>query len=114
MMELIDSAYRILLWLCATFLSLSIVACLVSAAIGPRFTDRIVGINVICTKSIILIAVLSYLLNESSLLDIAIVYAMIAFLAVVVLSKCYLSPHRVNLTDPEHVLESGSSLHSEA
>ena len=95
-METIDSAYRMLLWASTIFLSLTLCACLVRAILGPRFTDRIVAINVICTKTIIMIAILSCLFKNSDLLDIAIVYAMIAFLVVVVLSKCYIMPHHAN------------------
>ena len=46
-----------------------------------------------------MIAILSCLFRDSNLLDIAIVYAMIGFLAVVVLSKCYIMPHHVNPED---------------
>ena len=95
-MEVIDNAYRIILWISVTFLSVSLCACLVRAILGPRFTDRVISINIICTKTIIIIALLSSLLRDSALLDIAIVYAMIAFLAVVVLSKCYIMPHHAD------------------
>jgi multicomponent Na+:H+ antiporter subunit F len=98
-MESIDSAYSALLWISVALLSVFICACLVRAILGPRFTDRIVSINVICTKSIIMIAIFSCLFRESHLLDVAIVYSMIAFLAVVVLSKCYIMPHHVNPAD---------------
>ena len=96
-MEAIDAAYRVLLSVSAIFLSLLLCACLVMAILGPRFTDRIVAINLICAKAIILIAVLSYKRSDSTLLDIAVVYSMISFLVVVVLSKCYTSLH---LTSP--------------
>ena len=98
-MEAVESAYSALLWISAALLSVLICVCLVRAILGPRFTDRIVSINVICTKSIIMIAAFSCLFRESHLLDVAIVYAMIAFLAVVVLSKCYIMPHHVNPAD---------------
>ena len=98
-METVDAAYRTLLTASAVFVSLLLCASLVRAIIGPRFTDRIVAINLICTNTIIMIAVLSYLLTDSRLLDIAIVYAMIAFLVVVVLSKCYIMPHHANPVD---------------
>ena len=91
-METIDAAYRTLLWISVIFLSLLLCGCLVRAIRGPRFTDRIVAINIICTKTIIIIAILSYLFSDSRLLDIATIYAMIAFLVVVVLSKCYIMP----------------------
>ena len=95
-MEAIDNAYSALLWVSVVFLSLFVCVCLVRAILGPRFTDRIVSINVICTQTIIIIAILSHLLREGSLLDVAVVYAMIGFLAVVVLSKCYIMPHHAN------------------
>ena len=102
-METINSAYRMLLWISAVFLSLSICACIARGILGPRFTDRIISVNIICTKVIILIAVLSCLLRESSLLDIAVVYAMISFLAVVTLSKCYyISQRRANPAAPDY------------
>jgi len=104
-METIDAAYQVLLWISAIFLSLLLCASLVRAILGPRFTDRIIAINLICTKTIILIAVLSYLLSDSGLLDIAVVYSMIAFLVVVVLSKCYIMPHHTNPVDLHSVKE---------
>jgi len=99
--ETIDSAYRTLLSACAIVLSLMLCVSVIRAILGPRFTDRIVAINVICTKTIIMIAVLSYLLSDNTLLDVAIVYAMIGFLVVVVLSKCYISHHHQNKESTE-------------
>lgn len=96
-----ESLYYNLLLGGVVFLALAICACLLRAILGPRFTDRIVAISLICTKSIIAITVLAFLLDESFLLDVAIVYAMIGFLAVVVLSKCYLLPHRRRPVDTE-------------
>ena len=98
-MEAIDKAYSVLLWISTVFLSVYVCACLVRAILGPRFTDRVVAINIICTQTIIMIAILSCLFQNSSLLDIAIVYAMIGFLAVVVLSKCYIMPYHTNPLD---------------
>ena len=98
-MEAIDNAYSALLWISVVLLAVFVCACLVRAILGPRFTDRIVSINIICTQTIIMIAIFSCLFRESNLLDIAIVYAMISFLAVVVLSKCYIMPHHANPLD---------------
>ena len=95
-METIDRAYQIMLWISTIILSLSAFSCLIRAIMGPRLTDRIVSINVICTKVVILIAILSCIFDKGGMLDIAIVYAMISFLAIVVLSKCYLLPHNAN------------------
>ena len=102
-MEIIDKAYSVLLWGSEAILAVLLCACLVRAILGPRFTDRIVAINVICTQTIIMIAILSYLFRDTNLLDIGIVYAMVGFLAVVVLSKCYLLPHYTSPVNPPDI-----------
>ena len=93
---MIDTAYKIMLWCGVSFLVVSILFCLLRGILGPRFTDRVVSINLIGSKTIIMISMLSFLLEENGLVDIAMVYALISFLAVVVLSKCYLLPHHPN------------------
>ena len=57
------------------------------AALGPRFSDRIIAANIIGTKIILLIAVLSLIVGESYLADICLIYAAISFLSVVVLAR---------------------------
>ena len=89
-----------LLWGSVAFLSLLLCGFLIRAIIGPRFTDRVVAINVICAKAIIIIGLFSYLLSDSGLLDIAIVYSMISFVAVVVLSKCFSVPPETKPDNP--------------
>jgi len=54
---------------------------------GPRRADRIMAINVIGSLSTAAIAVLAIYLKESWLLDICLVYCLISFLAVVILTK---------------------------
>ena len=95
-MSTIDIAYRAMLWFGIVALLVCVFLCLLRSVLGPRFTDRVVSVNLIGTKTIIIISILSFLLEESGLVDIAIVYALISFLAVVVLSKCYLLPHHPN------------------
>ena len=65
-------------------LALLILATLVRAVLGPRFTDRIVAVNVIGTLVIAELMVLSVRLKEEFLVDIALVFALLSFLAVVV------------------------------
>ena len=61
--------------------------CLILAVKGPRFTDRIVFVNVIGTVSTAVICVISIIIKEGYLADIALVYAMLNFLSVVILSR---------------------------
>ena len=69
----------------AVVLALLILATLVRAVLGPRFTDRIVAVNVISTLVIAELMLLSVWLREDFLVDIALVFALLSFLAVVVL-----------------------------
>lgn len=56
---------------------------------GPKITDRIISVNMIGSITMMAVAVLAVIQNESYLVDICLIYAMISFLAVVVLTKVY-------------------------
>ena len=71
-------------------LALMLILCLVRAIKGPRTADRIVATNMMGTMTIVIIAILALILEEGYLVDICIIYAMISFLAVIVLTKVYL------------------------
>lgn len=75
-------------------LVLGLLACLVRAILGPRYTDRVVALNLIATLVIMLVCLLSYLLGRSYLVDIAILYALLNLLAVALLSRVSLFYHR--------------------
>ncbi len=59
---------------------------LVRALRGPTLYDRILAVNLFGTKTVLIIAVLSYL-DGRDWLDIALVYALINFLAVIAVLK---------------------------
>ncbi|PRR78923.1 Na(+)/H(+) antiporter subunit F [Clostridium liquoris] len=69
------------------FLSLTIMGCIYRAIKGPSSTDRLIAINVIGTKTIILILMVSFILHETYFVDVALVYALISFIASVVISN---------------------------
>ena len=71
----------------AIFLSITIFACLLRAILGPRFTDRIIAANIIGTKTIALISIMSLIVGEDYLVDICLIYAIISFMSVVVLAR---------------------------
>ena len=75
-------------------LGAAILLCLILATRGPRFTDRIVVLNEICTLVILMIVVLSYLMEASYLMDVAILYGLLNVLAIVLLSRIIVSRHR--------------------
>ena len=68
--------------------------CLVRSVKGPRIADRIVAVNMIGTMTMMGIAVLTVKLKEAFLADVAMIYAMISFLAVVVVAKVYMGVYR--------------------
>lgn len=75
-------------------LAVMIILCLIRAVIGPRIADRLVAVNMITTMVTVIIALLAVLKEEGYLVDICLIYAMISFLAVVVLSRIYTGVYR--------------------
>lgn len=90
---MIANAYQILYTIALSVLAVGILMAMIRAIKGPRIADRVVAINMIGTMTILAIAVLSMALNQSYLLDVCLIYVMISFLAVVVLSKIYITVH---------------------
>lgn len=70
-------------------LAIMFILCLIRAIIGPRIADRLVAVNMIGTMVIVSISILAVLMEEGYLADICLIYAMISFLAIVVLTKVY-------------------------
>lgn len=89
-------AYTTLFTAALLILGVLMIACLVRAILGPRIADRLVSINMMGAIAIMIIALLSVMLNEGYLLDIAIIYAMLSFLAVVVLVKVFIGIYMAN------------------
>lgn len=71
------------------FLAILLLFCLIRAIKGPTVADRVVAVNMMGTMVMVIIAMLAVYMGESYLLDICLIYAMISFLAVVVLTKVY-------------------------
>ncbi|MBE6932327.1 MAG: sodium:proton antiporter [Ruminococcaceae bacterium] len=75
-------------------LAVMLVLCLIRAAIGPRIADRLVAVNMIGTMVIVSIAILALVKNEGYLVDICLIYALISFLSVIVLTRIYTGVYR--------------------
>lgn len=73
------------------FLSITIFFCLLRAVLGPRTTDRLVAVNIISIKGVILILLFGQFLHDNQFMDIALVYVLLSFLAVIALAKNMLS-----------------------
>lgn len=70
-------------------LAFMLLLCLLRAIIGPRLTDRLISVNMIGTMVMVIISIMAVIMNEGYLVDICLIYAMISFLSVVVLTKVY-------------------------
>lgn len=54
---------------------------------GPTMQDRVVAVNVIGTKTVVIIAIIAMALGQPDYLDIALVYALLNFLLSIAISK---------------------------
>lgn len=68
-------------------LSITVILSSIRAIRGPRSSDRLVAINVICTKTVVIISIISFILKETYFIDVVLVYALIGFIATVVISR---------------------------
>lgn len=68
-------------------LSITIILCMYRAIKGPSIADRIIAINVIGTKVIVIILLVSFIFHETYFIDTALVYALISFIASIIISK---------------------------
>lgn len=82
-------------------LAVGILLALIRAIRGPRIADRIMGVNMIGTMTSACIAICAVMLRQSWLLDVALVYGMISFVAVVVLAKNHIAAHREGENEDE-------------
>lgn len=56
---------------------------------GPTLYDRILATNVFGTKTVLIIAVIGFLVGRPEFIDIAIVYALINFIGIVAILKFF-------------------------
>lgn len=91
---IVDKAYSILYNGALIVIGVLLLFTLIRAIRGPRIADRIIAVNMMGTLVVITICVLAFLMNEGYLVDVAIVYTMLSFLAVVLLTKVYMGVYR--------------------
>lgn len=65
----------------------AVVLYLVRGLVGPTPFDRILAMNAIGTKTVIVVALLGFVNGRPEFLDIALVYAMINFVATIAILK---------------------------
>ncbi|MCH7763249.1 MAG: cation:proton antiporter [Candidatus Marinimicrobia bacterium] len=71
----------------AIVIVLGAVLVLYRAIKGPRVYDRALAVNIIGTKTVILLALIGFIYERPHFLDIALVYALINFIATIAFLK---------------------------
>ena len=88
---MIEQAYNILFTVTLVVLALCVLALLIYIIRSHLTVDRIIGINLIGTIVCIIICVLTRTFNEGYLADIAIIYVVMSFIAVMMLCRIYIN-----------------------
>ena len=74
----------------AILIALLTAVCLYRVAVGPTIFDRIIAAGLVGTNGLILLVVIGFIYQRISLfVDIAIVYALLNFVVVIVLGKYF-------------------------
>lgn len=90
---MIEQLYEILFTVSLICFSLLIFVYLFRTIMGPTFYDRIVAVSCLSTVAIVMICILAVIQGEQYLVDVAIIYAVLGFLTIVIVSKAYLRSH---------------------
>ncbi|MDP3014423.1 MAG: monovalent cation/H+ antiporter complex subunit F [Candidatus Subteraquimicrobiales bacterium] len=61
--------------------------CLYRAILGPTLPDRIIAINVVGTKTLVILVLVAYIFGQSMYLDTAFVYALLLFVVTIAVSR---------------------------
>lgn len=75
------------LWAMTIALTILILACVIRSIIGPRNTDRVLAVNMVGSLGNAIIAILATIYQQNFLADVAILYALLSFTAVLVMSR---------------------------
>lgn len=64
-------------WATGIFLLMGALLCLVRAYLGPTVVDRILAVNVVGTKALVVLVLLAFIFDRGLFIDVAIVYALL-------------------------------------
>lgn len=72
-----------LLWGLAVFVLANAFLCLVRAAVGPTAADRLLAVNVIGTKTLVVLSLLAFVFGRTLYVDVALVYGLLNFIVTI-------------------------------
>jgi multicomponent Na+:H+ antiporter subunit F len=71
----------------ALVIALNALICLYRAAVGPTTQDRVLAVNIVGTKTLVVVVLVTFIQAESFFLDVAIVYALLLFVVTIAVSR---------------------------
>lgn len=88
---MIENAYNILYLAALLCDAVAMVLTLIRCITGKRIVDRIICVNMMCNEATLAIAILALYMKQSYLLDVCLIYVMLSFLAVLILTKVFIT-----------------------
>ena len=88
---MLEQAYLYLFIAVCICLGIAIIATLIRSITAKTIIGRFVGVNMLTTIVLIVICILTLFLNESYLTDVALIYALLSCISVILLSKIYVN-----------------------
>jgi len=70
---------NVFFWGLGVFLLVNAFLCLLRAYLGPTVADRILAVNIMGTKTLVVLVLLGYIFGRTLYLDIALVYGLLNF-----------------------------------
>ncbi|MEJ5186014.1 MAG: monovalent cation/H+ antiporter complex subunit F [Candidatus Geothermincolales bacterium] len=77
----------------AAVIAANALLCLYRAALGPTIVDRLLAVNIVGTKTLVVVVLVTFIQAESFFLDVGMVYALLLFVVTVAFSR-YLEAER--------------------
>jgi len=74
-------------WGVGIFLLVNAFACLWRASAGPTVVDRVLAVNIIGTKTLVVLTLLALVFGRSMLVDVALVYGLLNFVITIAASR---------------------------
>ena len=108
----VQKAYEALYTFALTGIALLLFVMLFRSVKGPSVTDKLLSINMVGTLVIAAIVILSRLLGEAWLLDVALIYTMISLVSTLILARVLIPPRPSRKRfrdDPDAGEEGGAS-----
>ena len=96
-------------------LALVVFGYFIRTILGPHFSDRLLAVNSVSTVVMLFICFIAVMQGENYIVDIALIYAVLGFVSVIILCKSYLrSHHKEKANDLKNLKDKVNEVKGEA